>query len=249
MISLYRQSWTCLRRNLWFYLLFAAAFVLLGNLPSSSRTTDMWLPLLLNSVFVFGQHRHILLGRPMTDAFKTRLEDTTRGGGKFLLLFLVFIGLPVVAGVAGFVGFGPQRLSKDDAVALMTLIVLPCYVLLLVLFGTAMPAYVAGDRFGIRATLGRIKATALPVLGGFLIGPVLLTIVGFASLVALNAALVTFAPQTLAALQQWPLLPVLWLIEALVSLISLFATTLAVVVLCNAYRRTAPAPVMAPPSP
>ncbi len=241
MISLYRQSWTCLRGNLWFYLSFAAVYVLLGNLPLSSKTLTLWLPLILHSTFVFGLHRHILLGRPVIDAFNTRLEDTTRGPCKFFLLFLGFTGLCVVVLVATFIAFGLQRLSRDSAAGLMTLVALPAYFLLLVLFGTAMPAYVAGDRFGIGATLGRIRATTLPVLGGLLIGPVLLAIVGFAGLVALIATLgETGFQRAMAALQEWPLLPVNWLIQVLLTLASLFATTLAVVVLCNAYRKTAP---------
>lgn len=246
MISLYRQSWTCLRGNLWFYLLFAAVFVLLDNLPFSSKTTDMWLPLLLQSTFVFGLHRHILLGRPMTDAFKTRLEDTTRGGGKFLLLFLVFIGLSAGGSLAGYLALHPGPVDLRGTIGVIVLIWLFTYFLLLVLFGTAMPAYVAGDRFGVGATLGRLRATALPIVGGLLIGPVLFTIVGIAVLGGVIAALPELPTDPWSA---EPLQLVALLTEITGNLISLFATTLAVIVLCNAYRRTAPVPPVTPPSP
>ena len=105
------------------------------------------------------------------------------------------------------------------------------------LFGTAMPAYVAGGRFGIGATFGRIRATALPVLGGLLIGPVLFSIAGIAVGVAVIAGLALLPG---ADWSSWPLLPVVWLLQGFFSLFGLFSTTLAVVVLCNAYRKTAP---------
>ncbi|NTT86235.1 hypothetical protein [Tabrizicola fusiformis] len=237
MISLYRQSWTCLRGNLWFYLLFAVQLVLRDQLPLSSRAARLFLLLALHSTFVFGLHRHILLGRSVIDGFETRLAGTTRGGVKFFLLLQVFFGLRLAAGVVGYSALGPEQFSRTSFLSLFVPITLLTYGLLLVLFGTAMPAYVAGGRFGIGATFGRIRATALPVLGGLLIGPVLFSIAGIAVGVAVIAGLALLPG---ADWSSWPLLPVVWLLQGFFSLFGLFSTTLAVVVLCNAYRKTAP---------
>lgn len=142
----------------------------------------------------------------------------------------------MVAIVATYFAFEAQRLSRKSAVGRMVLMYLPTNFLFLVLFGTAMPAYVAGDRLGIGATFGRIKATALPVQGGLLIGPGLFWIASIAVYVAVIAGLALLPG---ADWSSWPLLPVVWLLQAFFSLFGLFSTTLAVLVLCNAYRKTA----------
>jgi hypothetical protein len=211
--------------------------VLREHLPISSRAFRLWLLVTLQSTFVFGLHRHILLGRPVLDAFETRLAGTTRGGGKFFLLFLVFYGLSAAAGVAGYSALGPEQFSRTSFLPLFVPITMLSYFLLMVLFGTTMPAYVAGDRLGLGAIFGRIRATALPVLGGFLIGPGLFQTASLVLGIALysGAALLPAADWS-----TWPLLHVTWLVQVLFSLFPLFSATLAVVVLCNAYRKTAP---------
>ena len=124
MIALYRQSWACLRGNLWFYLLFAVLLVLRDQLPLSSRAARLFLLLALHSTFVFGLHRHILLGRSVIDGFETRLAGTTRGGVKFFLLLQVFFGLSLAAGVVGYSALGPEQFSRTSFLSLFVPITL-----------------------------------------------------------------------------------------------------------------------------
>lgn len=172
-------------------------------------------------------HRHFLFGEALT----VRSHKPAEGAppfkfGWFMLLSIGMILLPV--GIALALTFG---MVADHSPGTLLLFLFPTYLLVLGLFGTALPASVARDG---TYRLSQGLRVALPTMGKLILGPGL---VGLILLVATVAA--AHALTTLGSSEDSPDMLVLNIATRTTGFLT---TILAVAVLCDAYRKTRPSP-------
>ena len=106
---------------------------------------------------------------------------------------------------------------------------------MLVLFGSAMPAFVAGDRFGVQVSLSRVRKSAGPVFLGLLLGPVAFLVVSVGIWAVANYFLHLPTDSFDAGGQFNPLGMVF---DLMFRGVGLFQTTLATAALTEGYRRS-----------
>lgn len=111
--------------------------------------------------------------------------------------------------------------SEEAAYGLIVIFAIPASLVVLTLFGTALPAAAADDPLGRAFSMARIRASSARIFFGLLAGPALVGFVGIGLLVLLSYLA---DPETFA-------------FGAAATVLGIVNTTFAVVVLCRAYRR------------
>ncbi len=188
-------------------------------------------------IFAYSVHRYFLFDEnPML--LRTHKDGPPQRMGRFILLSFLIILLAVAAGigVTVFLGIG---LVHPFGRPVALLFVLISNLLLLSLLGTALPAAVAGDRFGFGVTIARGRRTFRQVFGGLLYGSGLVGTISFFAVTTAALMIPENAPvaATLA-------------LNAAASVAGMISSLLAVAVLCRAYRSLpAEGPAAAPYSP
>ena len=172
-------------------------------------------------------HRHFLFG----EAFTFRSHKPAEGAppfkfGWFMLLSIGMILLPVAIALALTLG-----MVADHSQAIMLLFLFPTYLLTLSLFGTTLPATVARDG---TYRLSQGLRVALPTMGKLILGPGLVGLILLVVTIAAAHALTThgFAADSHAMLA----------LNIATRTTGFLTAILAVAVLCDAYRKTRPAP-------
>ena len=172
-------------------------------------------------------HRHFLFG----EAFTLRSHQPAEGApplklGWFILISIGMILLPVAVALA--LTFG---MVADHSQGTLLLFLFPTYLLVLGLFGTALPATVARDG---TYRLSQGLRVALPTMGKLILGP------GLVGLVLLVATIAAARALTAEGFTQNS--PVLLVLNIATRTTGFLTTILAVAVLCDAYRKTRPHP-------
>jgi hypothetical protein len=241
--NIYRQAFELVRQGWIAFIAFAALLVALPLImPSKSGGTG---GLFVGfALFAYMLHRNLLFGDPI-DGFAKAKSAHPPTTWRFVWVSAVMVIVPFA--IAGFtfykLGFGAAGMPKERFVFVLSLIGLPIYWLFLATFGTALPAAAAGDAFGPRAALRRTRKTFLPILLGLLIGPVLFSVISFAAQLTLIAW--TDLPPDID--ESGVIHPVGVGFAIVQQVMGFFATALAIVVLCQAYRRVVPADISQTP--
>lgn len=188
-------------------------------------------------IYAYYIHRHCLFGEAMTFGKPAATARPQRIGRFMLVSFGV---VAIVVGAALFAAFKLDAdRSREHLYVFLLIFALLGNLFVLSLFGTVLPAAAAGDPLGPAFGLTRIWATFWPIFGGLLIGPAL---VGLLGIVVLSFAGRALGPDAGKA--------VTFAFGVAESALGLVNTTLAVVVLCRAYRRVVPAnPMPTDPAP
>lgn len=236
MKEIYRTAWESVRAN-WIGL--AGLVALINALPllHLSEPADFISGIFPYLLIAYGLHRYVLFGEPFRVIGKPRAGYPASTWRWFFLVSLLVFGAMVVlsAGMV-FVLSGSferaQHLTQNQL--LMILLIAPVYLGLLSIFGTALPAAAAGDRFGLGVTLSRARRTGWGMCWRLCAGPGLFWVIGFAALFVLMFVILSqFGIETTKT-------PAFTFAAAiLMQLISIFATALAVAIQCRAYRQTA----------
>jgi hypothetical protein len=226
MLKIYRESFAFFLSSLPALLLFAAVIEgLLWFLQPRSESSVTFVALTIVAYYI---HRHFLFGERLTLTMK---HGTAEGAppmklGWFILLSAALLLVPI--GVALVIAV---QFPDPQGRGVMVLVLFPIYLLVLSLFGTALPATVARDGTyrlsqGLRATF---KTMWRLLLGPGVIGLMLLaaTIVSTQAMEALGTP-----EESLILLAYYTVLRTL----------GFLTTIFAVAVLCEMYRRTRPAP-------
>lgn len=239
MKDIYRSTFVCLQSFWPFYLFFAVALEVAGQFGSGSSIAGAEFAAF--TIFAYMLHRHFLFG----DTLKAfgKIESTRPSArGRFFLISLPMLVVPI--GLAVFLVLGPLHVSSRD-VNLLTMIllvvILPLYLLMLSVFGTMLPAAASAEPFGLGLTLSRARRSFWRIFGGLLVGPALFGSAAFIVIILLSVRLgLPLDPRD----AQGAFSPVGAAASVLLQMVAMINTTLAVVVLCNAYRRLMPSPVV-----
>lgn len=223
-----KQGWPLI---LTLSLLIEALPLVLGDSSSTTGGT-----VVAYAFYAYAIHRYLLLGELITTWRASKPVEPHRIL-RFIVVSFLFVAIVVAIGFAGTVQL-TTGFRDDRFLALFTLVALLANLMLLSLFGTALPAAAVGDRTGLGATLGRTRATFLRIFGGLLLGPGLIGAIGLVALVLLERALASAGMVSGTAD---------FGIGLLARVLGFVNTTFAVVVLCRAYRSVTPAsPLPAP---
>lgn len=228
MRSIYRTAWAFVAKH-WKVLLLAA--VLLEALPFLFQTASSSGDAGVLFLIAYYMHRFVLFGEDVSGwGFKRSTPSRKHTIWRFMLASLTMaICLILVVGGVG-VRLSGQGVEKDVLFGFLLIVGFVAQYVLLVIFGTALPAAAAGDRFGPITTLGRVPRTALSIAGGLLAGPVLCAI----PLLAVQI----FVATQISRLDGGPFGEVA--AGTMMRMGGFFLTALAVAVLCRAYRKVAP---------
>lgn len=239
MIGIFRASWGCFVANWWLYLGFAILMefmpLLTGNDHSIAAT---FFP---QTIFAYFLHRHFLFGESVSSRKASGSSGTEPFRiGRFILVSAAIVGLPVVLGLVIMTQAFPATLQGDRDHLILALLatILPLYLLFLGFFGTALPATV--ERTSIPHVLSRGYRLGLGVMWRLLLGPALTATF---LLVVISMGASAWGALAFKVLH-WPVLatsePTRFSFAVLGSLDGMFATTLAVAILCDAYRKIVP---------
>jgi|GEM_PF-2707706 len=183
-------------------------------------------------------HRHFLFG----ESFTFRSHQPAAGAppfrfGWFMLISIGMVLLPVA--IALTLTF---TMVADHSQGTLLLFLFPTYLLVLGLFGTALPAAVARDG---TYRLSQGLRVALPTMGKLILGP------GLVGLILLVATLVAAHALTTLGIAEDS--PVTLALNIAIRTMGFLTTILAVAVLCQMYQGTRPpaqsAPMSGPPVP
>jgi hypothetical protein len=220
--DLYRRAWVAFRLFWPLMILLAILVEGIGYWFEGSTTASMSGTVVL-ILFAYWVHRYFLFEeKPMlVGAHK---DGPPQRIGRFIVLSFLIIFLAVAAGigVTVFLGIGLLHPSGRPVALLFMLI---ANLLLLSLFGTALPAAAAGDRFGFGVTLARGRRTFGQVFGGLLYGSGLVGAISYVA-VAVAAVMIPENAPVAATLA----------LNAAASVAGMVSSLLAVAVLCRAYR-------------
>ena len=225
MLKIYRESFAYFLSSLPALLFFAVVIEgLLWFLQPRSESSVTFVALTIVAYYI---HRHFLFGESLTLTLKPASAEGAPPNkfGWFVLLSAALLLVPVGVALAIAVRFpAPQVLG------VMVIVLFPLYLLVLSLFGTALPATVARDGTyrlsqGLRATFRTMWRL---VLGPGLIGVVLL-----AATIASTQAI-----EALGAPEESPILLAYFIV---LRTLGFLTTIIAVAVLCEMYLRTRPA--------
>lgn len=233
--TIYRESWAALRANLLIFLAFGAGLWAADTLMPQ-KGGAVGLSLCLWAAFTFGLYRYFLFGEPIAGMFIGK-RGGARSEWRYGLLLVVFLVAAIVLAVA--VAIPTHGLwagqPREVELAIYVLLFVVSYFILLVLFGSAMPAFVAGDRFGVQVSLSRMRKSAGPVFLGLLLGSIVFFVVSVAIWLAVNFFLHLPTDSFDASGRFNPLGMVFDLVFRGVGL---FQTTLATAALTEGYRRS-----------
>lgn len=226
MLKIYRESFAYFLSALPALLLFAVVIEgLLWFLQPRSETSVTFVALTIVAYYI---HRHFLFGERLTLTMKPASAEGAPPI-KFGWFFLLSAALPFVPiGVALAIAV---QFPAPQVLGVMVIVMFPLYLLVLSLFGTALPATVARDGTyrlsqGLRATF---KTMWRLVLGPGVMGLALLA-AGIASSQAIEA---------LGTPEESPILLAHYVVMRTLGFLT---TIIAVAVLCEMYRRTRPKP-------
>jgi hypothetical protein len=237
-VSIYRQAFVCFGHS-WWYFLAIAMLLEIAPAVSSSKLNEWTLSLILTFFFAYAIHRHFLLGEELTwKGRDKRLRPQTTG--RFLLVSFFMLLVPMafafwtVISMRSGIDDDESRQRLASGIVALGIVI---YWIMLAVFGTALPAAAVGDRFGIGLTLHRARATFLRVLFQLFAGPTLFTILLVVTRLLIERVTgVEFglydATEKFSAAG--------FVFGSAYGTTGLISTTLAVAVLCNAYRRVEP---------
>ncbi len=185
-------------------------------------------------------YRHLLFAQPLS------LVSPFRGAGfasivRFAVVLVVSVILPVAMIVA--VAFGlmsPEVLTDDferSANIFLFLFILS-YGGILIVFGTALPATVAGEGIFASLSLERSRKTALDIAIGLIAGPAIIGAAYFAGTQYMTGSI----SYELDLSRLRPLVPAELALAVAIDLASTLQSILVAVVLCHAYKRVMPRP-------
>ena len=243
MIAIYRMSFACIRKFWWFFLLIALILeVASAALDSKARLGG---ELFLQFSFVYFLHRHMLLGEGPDSAFGGSKTARASGRRGFLWVMMIYVFSLSALTLAGFIWLSPVPITTVPGLLLFVLFFILGNWIGLSFFGTAFPASATGDAFGLRVTYQRARSTWLATALRLLLGPAIVGAVGIGLLILLPILRGIMPGLELADLQKpfEPILIVRGLLGLAARLSGMTATTLAVAILCEAYRSIQPAPV------
>ncbi len=232
---IYRESWAALRANLLMFVAFGVGLWGADTLMPQ-KGGAVGLSLCLWVAFSFGLYRHFLFGEPMGCVF-TGKRGGARSQWRYGLLLVAFVVAAIVLAVVVAI---PTRWlwagqPREVELALYLLVFVMSYLVLLVLFGSAMPAFVAGDRYGVQVSLSRVRKSAGPVFLGLLLGPIVFLVCGLGISIAINYVF-HFSTDSFDAGGQFN--PAGMVFDLMFRGIGLFQTTLATAALTEGYRRS-----------
>ena len=235
MVKIYVDAWGYMRRFWWGLL---AVALILEVLPLFLKGSHIGGELAAGCLVAYGMHRFFLFGEG-TAYWKKDPSARKPTIGRFMGASLLIAGLVLVA-----IGILAVRLvGEGTSEGAMFLVFLTTYAILpyvtLILFGTALPASAAGDRFGPGPSLRRAGKTAGPIAGGLLVGPGLFGLMIFFGYLLPIARLDIPESRT----------GTIFAISVGSRMIGFFLTALTVAVLCRAYRKVAPAEIGLQPVP
>jgi hypothetical protein len=185
-------------------------------------------------------YRHFLFAQPLS------LVSPFRGArfasiARFAVVLVVMIIVPVAVIVA--VAFGlmsPEVLTDDferSANIFLVLFILS-YGGILIVFGTALPATVAGEGIFASLSLERSRKTALDIGIGLLGGPAIIGAAYFAGTQYMTGSI----SYELDLSRLRPLVPAELARAVVLDLASTLQSILVAVILCHAYRKVRPRP-------
>ena len=232
-----QKAFLCVLRFWWLYLFVA---VLLVGLPLFLKSNSGSMAGAISYIFfVLFLHRYFLFG--------DGAEASMRSSWSF-----IWVNLLVTIG-AGALVLGGLLLAPSNPVSqailassgLLILAFLPAVCMVLSVFGTALHASAANQPYGLMLTLRRSRQTALGIAWRLLVGPGLFGFVTMAvALVGRGAfAVLVGIDKAQMATPTLQLRAVDFGFETGLQLIVMTASTLAVALLCDAYRHIQPAPV------
>ncbi len=238
MISIYRQGFACVIANWRYYIGIAIVFEVLTAL-FLSQTASGGATFAAYAIFAYAIHRYLLLQvNPLLwgRASSSRPETI----GRFMWVSFLLMILPIGSAVWFALSFAkvPDVVPNDVAfVGILVVIFFVTNWIGLSIFGTALPASAIGDPFGIGITLRRARHTFLRVFGGLLAGPGLfglLTLVGGGYLLGQTGLPSDFRDAS------GGFSGIGLVIGCMLRILGFINTTLAIVVLCDAYKRVQP---------
>lgn len=224
MSKIYRESLAFFLAS--FPVLLAAAALMEGLLWVTGSTSDTgFFGAMILAAYLF--HRHFLFGEDLT--FSRRPPGagwTVARLGSFGLVSVGVVLVPLVLGVV----LALARFDDPPFVATL-LVAMALYLLVLGLFGTALPAIVAADG---TFRLSQGFRVAVPTMWRLVLGP------GVTGLVLLILTLVVGRVLDSVGVTEDSLIILVWNVAA--RTLGFLPTILAVAVLCDMYRRTRPEP-------
>ncbi len=235
MIEIYKKSWACIVTNWPIYLSIAVA---IEALPLFSRplSADI-MSLIYLTLFAYALHRHFLYGE-LVDPVPFRKNLPGKPAQKLGLFFAISTAMIFASTIVGFLfapAIVPQTiLSHGLGRIFVVLVISGFYLILLGIFGTTLPASV--DLLPNTYKFEAGVEETLPVIGRLLLGPVLAGMIMGALTFFTYYALFTFkafGPMATTATSDF-------VFGAILRLCGMAGTTLAVAVLCDAYRKIVP---------
>ncbi len=194
--------------------------------------------LFIGMLIAYWLHRYFLLGERPNVALRERWGS---GYGGFFLVTLLFAAalVAVVLLLSNYLPPDMSHVDRDVRRLFYLFLTLPIYLILLSLFGSALPAAAVRDSFGLVTTLGRVRKTFLPTFFGMLAGPFLFVVVAS---VAVGYGLHRLGVADDARLPSGAISFPGLAASIFFRFVGMVTTTLAVAVLCRAYRRVVPGP-------
>ena len=230
MREIYLAAWDFVS---WHWLTLACCAVLLEMLPlllPSGNHAASSGGAVVATMVGYAMHRYFLFGESWAAWRTTGAGGRKSAARRFAVaLAIMFVSVVGIVGVVC-VKMASGGVGKDQMFGVAVVVGLPVYFLLLVIFGTALPAAAAGDRFGPWITLRRAGRTAPGIAGGLLAGPVLFSILIVVVSVFLGQRAGTMGGGIIAATS----------LAVCIRMLGFFTTALAVAVLCRAYLKVAP---------
>jgi hypothetical protein len=238
MIAVYSRAFASVRQLWRFFLAVAVAMIALELLSSRAVSLGAFL---VGAMFAYELHRHFLLGETPIILGKPQQGPRPRKILGFLFVTFVMLVVPCALAISSLFLLIERGSSETTALvgiaaAVMTFFV--TYWLFLMTFGTALPAAAMGDGYGLTLTLRRARHSFRSIGWALLYGPGLFgAVVLAASILPLYVTGRGFDDAPTRGLAAIGILT-----DLVTQLGSLFTTTLAVIVLCDAYRGLAHMP-------
>ena len=240
MLGIYRKSFLCVRAIWPIYLGIALLQTIVPTLALGTQRSVNALAFITIG-FAFTAHRYFLFGE---SPGKRPVPERLHGTGRFLLLGVCLFFLPYGLALWCVRLWLPNGASVEEAIRYFDIARLLLYWFFLSVFGTMLPAAAVGDDAGLRAMLARTRKTCLPIALGMLVGPFAWVVAVLGSSVFLLSCFPDILLDIRDAAETGSIPAAIIGVTLSIFLLSIFVlvpTTLAVAVLCAAYRRVVPA--------
>ena len=226
MIAIYKKSWACLIGNWLFYAVFAAVLTITPLVLPKIPATVFLVPQIIVAYYI---HRHFLFDEALSLGKPRSTPARPMKFGWFTVVSLLTILVPVGLSVAAALTIAPGKISEDKPVfvGLFLILLFPLYLIALSFFGTALPAAVERGATGYALSKG--FRLGFGVMGRLVLGPGVNGLCGLLLVFGLDY----LVPSSRTAQV---------ILDFVATAIGLFTTTLAVAVLCDAYRKIVPLP-------